>query len=136
MLGAAPPRPVWDLLRIPLAEPAPVPAPPLADLPGLFEPPPVNLWEDHSQARANGVGIEAPRPPKQAPAREHSSWNVFEADEPPPPPPPRRRMTVGHVIAAVAFVIAVTFIAVFVVHSNVSKTPPPEPTTGVAGVHP
>jgi hypothetical protein len=134
MLGAAPPRPVWDLLRIPLAEPAGVPAAPLADLPGLFEPPPVNLWEDHSAVRASGVGIEAPRPPEPAPAREHSSWNPFEDDEPPPPPPPGRRLTVGHVVALVAFVIAVTFIAVFVVHSHVSKTPPQAPATGTAGL--
>jgi len=137
MLGAAPPRPVWELLRAPLAESGAPQAPPLADLPGLFEPPPVNLWEDHSQARATGVGIEAPRPPKPPrPERQPSSWDIYADDEPAPPPPPEKHLTIGHVVAIVAFVLAVAFIATFVVRSKVSKTPPPVPTTAVQpGVH-
>jgi len=133
MLGAATPRPVWDLLRAPLPEPVAVPAAPLADLPGLFEPPPVNLWEDRSVVRTSAVGIDAPRPPKPAPPpqREYKPWNAFEDDEPAPPPPPKRGLTIGHVVAIVAFLVAVAFVAVFVVHSKVSKAPPATPTTGL-----
>jgi len=69
--------------------------------------------------------------------REHSSWNVFEDEQPAPPPAPKKRLTVGHVVAFVAFVLAVVFVATFVVHSKVSKPPVSVPTTGVTpSVHP